>query len=97
MRHAAVFFAERVADRAGRGERWDCLFCSDMLNLAEFFGLCPESVARLPAIAYFHENQLVRVRTFARRERSLARRGSCLRALIPPRNRGSQDSFRAAA
>lgn len=58
MRHAAVFFAERVADRTGRGEQWDFLYCSDMLNLAEFLGLCPESVARLPTIVYFHENQL---------------------------------------
>jgi len=58
MRQSAVFFAEQLADRAGRGERWDCLFCSDMLNLAEFRGLCPRTVAELPAVAYFHENQL---------------------------------------
>jgi glycosyltransferase involved in cell wall biosynthesis len=58
MRHAAVFFSEQVAERAGRGEQWDCLFCSDMLNLAEFRGLCPTAVANLPSVAYFHENQL---------------------------------------
>jgi glycosyltransferase involved in cell wall biosynthesis len=29
-----------------------------MLNLAEFRGLCRSAVGRLPAIAYFHENQL---------------------------------------
>ncbi|MBN2447186.1 MAG: DUF3524 domain-containing protein, partial [Phycisphaerae bacterium] len=31
---------------------------SDMLNLAEFRGLVPESVRRLPHVVYFHENQL---------------------------------------
>jgi glycosyltransferase involved in cell wall biosynthesis len=34
------------------------LFCSDMLNLAEFRGLAPPAVGNLPAIVYFHENQL---------------------------------------
>ena len=29
-----------------------------MLNLAEFVGLCPGLVKQLPAVAYFHENQL---------------------------------------
>jgi len=29
-----------------------------MLNLAEFLGLAPESIHRLPAVVYFHENQL---------------------------------------
>ncbi|MHC4370622.1 MAG: tRNA-queuosine alpha-mannosyltransferase domain-containing protein [Planctomycetota bacterium] len=34
------------------------LFCSDMLNLAEFVGLAPLEIARLPRVIYFHENQL---------------------------------------
>lgn len=58
MRQAAVFFSEQLAERASRGEEWDCLYCSDMLNLAEFRGLCPQTVANLPTVAYFHENQL---------------------------------------
>jgi len=29
-----------------------------MLNLAEFLGLCPLEVRRLPSVVYFHENQL---------------------------------------
>ncbi|MBP86741.1 MAG: glycosyl transferase family 1 [Planctomycetaceae bacterium] len=37
---------------------WDVLFCTDMLNLAEFLGLCPPAVRDLPRIVYFHENQL---------------------------------------
>ena len=55
MRHAAVTFAEQL-----RGESpgaWDVLVCSDMLNLAEFKGLCPPAAA-LGSVAYFHENQL---------------------------------------
>ena len=40
------------------GEGWDVVFCSDMLDLAQFRGLAPSAVHRLPAVAYFHENQL---------------------------------------
>ena len=59
MRHAAITFAKDVATRVGNGERWDVIFCSDMLDLAGFLGLAPVSVRALPAVAYFHENQLV--------------------------------------
>jgi glycosyltransferase involved in cell wall biosynthesis len=41
-----------------RPPAWDLLFCSDMLNLAEFLGLAPPQVRDLPSIVYFHENQL---------------------------------------
>ena len=58
MRHAAITFAQQVNERAAAGEQWDVLFCSDMLNLAEFRGLAGEPVRRLPTVAYFHENQL---------------------------------------
>lgn len=58
MRHAAVTFAEQVRQRAERGQRWDVLWCSDMLNLAEFRGLAPAPVRDLPTVIYFHENQL---------------------------------------
>lgn len=67
MRHAAITFASDVAARVEGiarsnsdepGEPWDALFCSDMLNLAEFLGLAPRAVRDLPRIAYFHENQL---------------------------------------
>lgn len=62
MRHSAVTFAQQLHDqlsdeRSGR-LAWDVLFCTDMLGLAEFRGLCPEAVRRIPAIVYFHENQL---------------------------------------
>jgi glycosyltransferase involved in cell wall biosynthesis len=58
MRHAAVTFAGQVRDRLAQGERWDLVFCSDMLNLAEFLGLAPQEVRDLPNLLYFHENQL---------------------------------------
>lgn len=58
MRHAAVTFADQVRSRVARGQRWDRLCCSDMLNLAEFRGLAPPQVCRLPTVVYFHENQL---------------------------------------
>ena len=58
MRHAAITFADEVNTRLEQGEKWDALFCSDMLNLAEFLGLADAHVRALPAIAYFHENQL---------------------------------------
>jgi glycosyltransferase involved in cell wall biosynthesis len=56
MRHAAVTFAETINRAIDAGESWDILFCSDMLNLAEFKGLVPR--LDCPGIVYFHENQL---------------------------------------
>ena len=58
MRHAAVTFTERVTERLAATESWDALFCSDMLNLAEFLGLAPDPIRSLPSVVYFHENQL---------------------------------------
>ena len=58
MRHAAITFAEEVASKIDHGAEWDALFCSDMLNLAEFLGLAPAQIRQLPAVVYFHENQL---------------------------------------
>ena len=59
MHHAAVWFAQRVADLHDKGQRFDGVFCTDMLNLAEFHGLAPRAVTNLPAVAYFHESQLL--------------------------------------
>lgn len=58
MRHAAITFAQQVEQRLAAGESWDAIFCSDMLNLAEFLGLAPAPLRGLPSIAYYHENQL---------------------------------------
>ena len=62
MRHAAITLAEQSAELADKladeGQSWDVLFCSDMLNLAEFLGLARPAIRRPPCVAYFHENQL---------------------------------------
>lgn len=57
MRHAAITFARKVSRLISEGHRFDAVFCSDMLNLAEFLGLCPQ-LRGVPSVAYFHENQL---------------------------------------
>ncbi|MFG0284859.1 MAG: DUF3524 domain-containing protein, partial [Phycisphaerales bacterium JB039] len=58
MRHAAITFAEQGRELVEDGATFDAVFASDMLNLAEFRGLAPWSIASLPTICYFHENQL---------------------------------------
>jgi len=58
MRHSAITFASQAAELTEKGQSWDVLFCSDMLNLAEFAALSPPGIARLPKVIYFHENQL---------------------------------------
>ncbi len=57
MRHAPVTIARRIAELVSAGESWDVLLCSDMLNLPELKGLAPQ-ICSLPAVTYFHENQL---------------------------------------
>ena len=56
MRHAPLTFARQLAELAE--ESFDLIFASDMLNLPLFRGLVPPVIARLPALIYFHENQL---------------------------------------
>jgi glycosyltransferase involved in cell wall biosynthesis len=58
MRHSAITFASQAAELAEKRQSWDLLFCSDMLNLAEFAALVPAGIAGLPKVIYFHENQL---------------------------------------
>lgn len=57
MRHAAVNFAAEASALVKNGEKFDVLFCSDMLNLAEFSGLAP-ALSNIRSVVYFHENQL---------------------------------------
>ena len=58
MRHGPITLGEEAARRARRGEGWDVILCSDMLDLAGFRGLAGPAARSLPAAAYFHENQL---------------------------------------
>lgn len=57
MRHAALTFAEAIRP-VEAAAAFDVVFCTDMLNLAEFKGLAPGGGRTLPTILYFHENQL---------------------------------------
>ncbi len=58
---SAVWFAEQLRQStadAAAPLKADVLFCTEMLNLAEFLGLCPKPIRHLPSVVYFHENQL---------------------------------------
>lgn len=55
LRGAASYLAQEAADILRQG--WDGILCSSMLSLAELRGLCP-ALATVPALVYFHENQL---------------------------------------
>lgn len=54
MRTSAIHFARELEARGP----WDLFFVSDYLNLAELYALLPEPLRSVPAVAYFHENQL---------------------------------------
>jgi glycosyltransferase involved in cell wall biosynthesis len=58
MRHSAITFASQAVKLLETNQSWEILFCSDMLNLAEFVALAPAEIAGLPKVIYFHENQL---------------------------------------
>ena len=58
MRHSAITLASQTAEKTKAGEKWDIIFCSDMLNLAEYLSLAPKAIQKLPSVVYFHENQL---------------------------------------
>lgn len=57
MRHAAISFNEMIAKLPD--QNWDIIFCTDMLNLAEFQGLATQYIQSLPTVIFFHENQLL--------------------------------------
>ncbi len=59
MRGAAITMSAEARRLYESGARWDLIFASTFLNLAEFKGLAGDAVAGVPAIVYFHENQLV--------------------------------------
>jgi glycosyltransferase involved in cell wall biosynthesis len=58
MRHSAVTFSHQLGTPPYNDQAFEVLWCSDMLNLAEFLGLAPDRIRKLPRIVYFHENQL---------------------------------------
>ncbi len=65
MHHAPITFVQQIHNHIqscqsspAHTQNWDVLFCSDMLNLALWRGLCPPTLRTLPTFLYFHENQL---------------------------------------
>jgi glycosyltransferase involved in cell wall biosynthesis len=58
MRHGAITLSDQTKKLIADGQRFDAVFCSDMLNLAEYLGLCGGQLGQVPTVAYFHENQL---------------------------------------
>ena len=57
LQFAAVEFLAEIRKLYEDGQRWDLIFCSSMMNIAEFRGLAP-FLSDIPLVAYFHENQL---------------------------------------
>ena len=58
----AAWRAEHPAGEQGRPRptrRWDLVYASTFVNLAEFVALAGDAVAGIPRIVYFHENQLL--------------------------------------
>ncbi|MCP3967308.1 MAG: DUF3524 domain-containing protein [Lentisphaerae bacterium] len=58
-RHAAIHFASELQKPEYTNKKFDLIFCTSMLNLAEFLGLAPARFRNLSTVVYFHENQLV--------------------------------------
>jgi glycosyltransferase involved in cell wall biosynthesis len=59
MRGSAIVLAQRAREAWDAGERWELVFASTFVNLAEFRALAGPGVGSLPTIVYFHENQLL--------------------------------------
>lgn len=59
MRGAAITMADEARRLHDAGTHWDLIYASTFVNLAEFRGLAGATVVDVPAIVYFHENQLV--------------------------------------
>lgn len=56
MRHAALSFVDQLADL---DQEPDCVWCTDMLDLAAWRGIGPRHVTQKPHVLYMHENQLL--------------------------------------
>lgn len=56
-RHASLSLAVQANRLSAAGNSFDCVVCSDMLNLPEWLGLVGKPLNQLPRIVYFHENQ----------------------------------------
>ncbi len=59
MRGAAIVLADQVRRLHAAGVRWDLVYASTFVNLAELVALARPALDGVPAIVYFHENQLM--------------------------------------
>lgn len=59
MRGSAITMAEEARALHASGVRWNLIYASTFVNLAEFIALAGDAVAGVPRIVYFHENQLL--------------------------------------
>ena len=57
LQYAAVEFSTQVNELYKKGERWDVIFCTSMMNVADFRAMTP-NLQNIPLVVYFHENQL---------------------------------------
>ncbi|MHB1016935.1 MAG: tRNA-queuosine alpha-mannosyltransferase domain-containing protein [Coriobacteriia bacterium] len=59
MRGSAITMAEEARSLHAAGTRWDVIYASTFVNLAEFVALAGDAVSGVPRIVYLHENQLL--------------------------------------
>lgn len=57
LQYASIEFSQRVNDLYDQGERWDVIFCTSMMNVADFRAMTSK-LQDIPLVVYFHENQL---------------------------------------
>ncbi len=58
MAGSAVTLADEVRRLHDAGARWDAVLASTFVDLPALLGLAREALAGVPAVVYFHENQL---------------------------------------
>ncbi len=58
MSGSAITMAEEALALHAAGARWDLLLASTFIDLPSFLGLARDAVGAVPAVIYFHENQL---------------------------------------
>ncbi|AQQ70607.1 hypothetical protein SMSP2_00961 [Limihaloglobus sulfuriphilus] len=61
MRGAAVTFARQLKNLPAKSIDFDIIFCSSMLNLAEFLGLARQEIQNIPALLYFRKPDYISI------------------------------------
>lgn len=58
IRQASVGLSDQIASLHRSGGKFDLIWTTSMVDVAELRGLLPTELRALPIVAYFHENQL---------------------------------------